>query len=47
VFDILLGASSTSMLPERNTVFGGLYGGRSNLVIFSGFFFMMDFYLWC
>jgi hypothetical protein len=38
VFDILLGAASTSMLPDRNTVFGGLYGGLSNLSIFSGFF---------
>jgi hypothetical protein len=41
VFDILLGAASTVMLPGRNTVFGGLYGGLSNLSIFSVFFFIL------
>jgi hypothetical protein len=43
VLDILLGAASTVMLPGRNTVFGGLYGGLSNLSIFSGFFMPMPF----
>jgi hypothetical protein len=41
VFDILLGAASTVMLPGRNIVFGGLYGGLSNLLMVSFFFFIL------